>query len=149
MIFSKRSVSMRWSGIVIVAVLAVLVGCKKQQESLLPDVNVYINISLTLPEYEMLNFPGNVFQYRNEGYQDNGVYIVRISQEDFAAYDVTCTDHLDKPTATLLEGAVAKCPECKTEYQLLNYGYSVDESRHLQPYRVEVIGELVIVRNKR
>lgn len=149
MIFSKRSVSMRWSGIVIVAVLAVLVGCKKQQESLLPDVNVYINISLTLPEYEMLNFPGNVFQYRNEGYQDNGVYIVRISQEDFAAYDVTCTDHLDKPTATLLEGAVAKCPECKTEYQLLNYGYSVDESRHLQPYRVEVIGEHVIVRNKR
>lgn len=149
MIFSKRSVSMRWSGIVIVAVLAVLVGCKKQQESLLPDVNVYINISLTLPEYEMLNYPGNVFQYRNEGYQDNGVYIVRISQEDFAAYDVTCTDHLDKPTATLLEGAVAKCPECKTEYQLLNYGYSVDESRHLQPYRVEVIGGHVIVRNKR
>lgn len=133
----------------IVAVLVALVGCKKQQESLLPDVNVYINISLTLPEYEMLNFPGNVFQYRNEGYQNNGVYIVRISQEDFAAYDVTCTDHLDKPTATLLEGAVAKCPECKTEYHLLNYGYSVDESRHLQAYRVEVIGGHVIVRNKR
>lgn len=133
----------------IVAVLAVLVGCKKQQESLLPDVDVYINISLTLPEYQTLNFPGNVFQYRNEGYQNNGVYIVRISQEDFAAYDVTCTDHLDKPTATLLEGAVAKCPECKTEYQLLNYGYSVDESRHLQSYKVEVIGGHVIVRNKR
>ena len=140
---------MRWRGIVIVAVLAVLVGCKKQQESLLPDVNVYINISLTLPEYEMLNFPGNVFQYRNEGYQDNGVYIVRISQEDFAAYDVTCTDHLDRPTATILEGTVAKCPECKIEYQLLNYGYSEDESRHLQSYKVEVIGGHVIVRNKR
>lgn len=134
----------------IVAVLAVLVGCKKQQESLLPDVNVYIDISLTLPEYQTLNFQGNVFLYRNEGYQNNGVYIVRISQEEeFAAYDVTCTDHLDKPTATLLEGAVAKCPECKTEYQLLNYGYSVDESRHLQSYKVEVIGGHVIVRNKR
>lgn len=133
----------------IVAVLAVLVGCKKQQESLLPDVNVYIDISLTLPEYQTLNFQGNVFQYRNEGYQNNGVYIVRISQEDFAAYDVTCTDHLDKPTATLLDGVVAKCPECKTEYQLLNYGYSEDESRHLQSYKVEVIGGHVIVRNKR
>lgn len=128
----------------------VSLGCQEKRESLLPNVDVYITISLTLPQFESLNYPGNVYVYSDRGYLNNGVYVVRMSPNDFAAFDVTCTDHLDKVAATRLEGGVvAKCPECKEEYQLLNYGYNADESKHLQQYRVERLegGNVIVVRN--
>lgn len=131
---------MRWYQKVLLLVLAsISCCCEEKRESLLPDTDVYIHISLTLPQFNSLNFVGNAVLVQGKGYKGNGVYVVRITEEDFAAYDATCVDHLDKPTATQLTGTRAKCPECKTEYELLNYGFSLDESQHLQSYRVEKV----------
>lgn len=131
---------MRWRAIVLFALtLWSIAGCEKKRDSQLPYAEVYISISLTLPQFEPLNYPGNVIVYPDAGYENNGVYIVRIGEDSFAAFDVTCTDHLEEPTATRLEGNVARCHKCKEEYYLLNYGFSLDRSKHLQQYKVEVI----------
>lgn len=131
------------------AIALIAMGCEKKQDSRLPHVDVHITISLSLPQFESLNYPGNVIVYPNAGYKNNGVYIVRISEDSLGAFDVTCTDHLDKPTATRLEGNVARCPECKEEYYLLNYGFSLNRSKHLQQYKVEAISgsTMLVVRN--
>lgn len=146
-IFSR--VGSRGLGLAVVLLTLFVLGCENKRDSRLPHVDVYISISLTLPQFEPLNYPGNIILYPNAGYNNNGVYIVRVSEDSFAAFDVTCTDHWDKPTATRLEGGVARCPECKEEYYLLNYGFSLDKSKHLQQYKAELVPgtTLLVVRN--
>lgn len=137
---------MRWRIIALFALtLWSIASCEKKRDSQLPYVKIHISISLTLPQFEPLKYTGNVIVYPNTGYKNNGVYIVRIAEDGFAAFDVTCTDHLDEPTATRLDGNVARCPKCKEEYYLLNYGFSLDRAKHLQQYSVKVLPGTSIV----
>lgn len=62
-------------------------GCRKENDSQVPNVPVNITLYLSLPEYSALNSVGNSILI-NGGYK--GIIVYRKSIDAFAAYDRAC-----------------------------------------------------------
>lgn len=134
-----RAVSPAVLGLVLLlGLLATATRCKDEKPQILPEVEFVFSISLTLPQYAELGTPGKVILYPHAGYMAHGVYVVHelLGEPAYAAYDATCTAHLDDPVATALQGTSAICPSCKREYILYGGAATVDAQYHLQPYRI-------------
>lgn len=89
-----------------------------------PDVYVYEEVHLTLPQNQDLLTPANSIKI-NGGY--NGIIVtnvegIDISGEIYAAYDATCTYDSEVSGAVVEENDIfATCPICGSKYNLL-YG---------------------------
>lgn len=107
-------------------------SCNKDQKDVVPDtfVNVTININ---------NFPIGVTQsiiltntlagVPNLGYDNNGLIIYRNDQDEFYAYDRTCTYHIENSTAVNIKNNLfAICPVCSSVYQLNLSGFPSQDS---------------------
>lgn len=121
----------------------VLFGCAKQQEQIVPYVTVNFSVSLSLPEFSVLNSVNNAYIKRNVGYNYNGVIVYRNSIDEFTAFDATCPKHIETKTAVALDGGAgsgqAKCPNCKTVYYFFNYAYP-SSGYPLRQYKVIMTG---------
>jgi nitrite reductase/ring-hydroxylating ferredoxin subunit len=67
--------------------LVLFSSCRKENDSLIPNVPVNITLYLSLPEYSSLNSVGNSILI-NGGYK--GIIVYRKSIDGFAAYDRAC-----------------------------------------------------------
>jgi Rieske Fe-S protein len=88
-----------------------------------PDVYVYFEIRLDLPQYQDLMIPTNSVYIPNEGY--NGIIVTNIegivgSGESYAAYDATCTYDPEVPGAVVEENDYfGTCKVCGSKFNLV------------------------------
>ncbi|MDR1406300.1 MAG: hypothetical protein LBI89_03760 [Prevotellaceae bacterium] len=126
-------------------------GCGAEEyEVFLPDVHVDFRFDLTFPPYTQLRdvYPNAIkVKEREEGYNRNGIILVRLSESDFRAYDATCTRNVQKETTALTlstDHSTAHCPACGAEYTIQQPGaYEKNGKNRLQQYRVVAINEYV------
>ena len=113
--------------ILFLAVLSALPfgGCETNKGEIIPYVRVDI--------YQHILSPPIVYLGDGESAQINGGYkgiiIYRESDLNYQAYDRTCTMWPDHSAAvikdTVFEG-VYKCPECESQYLLINEGQALN-----------------------
>lgn len=132
-------------------VLPLVMSCKEnEQNQIVPYTPVNLSLELSLPQFQVLQSPGSAIIFANAGYRGHGVIVYRLI-DDFYAYDATCPQHIETPTAIELDGVsagTATCPHCHTTYLLMT-GFSQDgKAQHpLQHYRAWIMGNFVYVSN--
>lgn len=133
-----------------VLLLLVSNGCRNDNNQIVPYVYVELNVNLGLPQFSVLNSTNNAYLYPNVGYNHDGIIIYNYDGIDFFAFDATCPQHIDTPTAVKLDGGgsagTATCPQCKTVYYLTNYGYP-SKGYPLKRYSVIKSGNTLYVTN--
>ena len=79
---------MNYFKIVIFIVFLTIIGCGIDSEDNFPEINIYLEIPITMPEYN--NVYGNLWGYK---YLDGGIGGIVLVQgiEEFIAYDRACT----------------------------------------------------------
>ena len=110
-------------------------GCKKDRNDVIPDVYVDFYISLNDPQFFDLTASGNAVYVsastnnlgeKAAGYDNNGIIIFRVSEDEFYAYDRTCPyDYAVNGKSiqvNITDLIYAVCPECGTKYALPNFG---------------------------
>jgi hypothetical protein len=86
------------------------------------------------------------------GYDNNGIIVYRASQDEFYAFDRTCTYDVKKSIAVEIDdsGLIAECPECGSQYVLPNIGFPTETSPskyQLRQYKTSFDGLIVHVYN--
>jgi len=123
-------------------------SCVDEEPTIVPDVsvNLYINLSF----YNHLSVEGNALKFPNEGYDENGVIVYRLSFEEFLAFDATCPQHIEKSTSINLDnngtGGTATCPHCSTKYYFINFGQA-SSGYPLKRYKVSRSGNFLTITN--
>lgn len=147
---------MRIKSLLLFLGISAIVGCAKEEKSILPNVLVNLTIRLDVPPYTLLQTPATsqkVIYYNSitVGYRGNGVIIMHEIDDNFYAYDATCTNPScfnNKPQSIdITDATFAVCPYCKTKFNLFN-GYSMNNgSLRLKPYQVMKSGYQLNVYN--
>ncbi|MDR0729430.1 MAG: hypothetical protein LBF19_04825 [Prevotellaceae bacterium] len=117
---------------------------KEETDSPLPFVTVDVMFNLNVPPY---NIPLQLWPAAMKmpqqyiGYNGNGLFLVRQSEDYFQAYDATCTRNINHHIAALqLDDfdIIAHCPHtgCGAQYNLISGGYETAGQFRLQEYRV-------------
>jgi nitrite reductase/ring-hydroxylating ferredoxin subunit len=106
----------------------------------LPYISVNVIFNMNAPPYNIeLNLPSSAMKIKKKeaGYNLNGLILVRKSDDDFVAYDATCTRNIQEEITSLeLDGYFyAYCPKCKTQYYIQSGGYETGGKFRLQEYR--------------
>lgn len=116
---------------------------KEEYEVFLPDVHVDFWFDLSYPPYTQLRdfYPNAIkIKEREQGYNKHGIILVRLSDNDFRAYDATCTRNIQQETSALTlseDRFTAHCPKCGAEYSVQQSGaYEKNGKCRLQQYRV-------------
>jgi len=87
----------------------------------IPEVYVNFIIQLTAPTYQPLTVPGNSVYIPNEG--NRGLIVTRINNQEFAAYDRTCTyDPQDPEGIVEINEISGICKKCSSKFSLLLNG---------------------------
>lgn len=129
---------------IIFLLLFFLTGCTRENEEIIPNTYVNFFIRLDDPQFIDLNAIGNsvivTSRYaggNSAGYDFNGIIIYRASQDDFYAFDRTCTYQVEKSIAVEIENSmiVAECPECGSKYVLPNLAFPTENSLSKYPLR--------------
>jgi len=127
--------------------LATFFSCNENQQ-VVPNVYVDFTIMLTDPEYNALTVPGNSLTVTGGV---NGIIIYRISQDEFAAYDRTCTHNVEENCRvqvdeTLLFAVDSMC--CGSKFLLLDgSAYEGEAIYPLKAYRTYYDGTYLRVYN--
>jgi nitrite reductase/ring-hydroxylating ferredoxin subunit len=136
--------------LIFATIISVFSSCVEEEPVIVPDVYVYIRINLDLPQYNHLKSINNALKINNEGYNNNGVIVYRLSQDDYYAFDATCPQHINVSTSINLDdsgsGGGATCPHCNTTYSFFNYGQA-NNGYPLKRYKVSLSGIYLTVSN--
>lgn len=136
-----------WTSLAMLFTLLSFHSCNENHQ-VVPNVYVDFSININDPEYTDLNVPGNSITVTGGV---NGIIIYRISQDEFAAYDRTCTHNVEENCRVvvdeninfvvdsmccgskflLLDGSVY---EGEAIYPLKSYRTSFDGSTYLRVY---------------
>ncbi len=105
--------------LLIITGFTILVSCNSNHQ-VVPNVYVDFSIRLMDPEFNSLMIPGNSLNVTGGV---NGIVIYRISQDEFAAYDRTCTHDVTENCRvfvdeTLLYAVDSAC--CGSKFLLLD-----------------------------
>ncbi|MFB9051721.1 hypothetical protein ACFFVB_01405 [Formosa undariae] len=141
----------------IVITVLVMVNCSSDDSILnnpnLPDYSFDTGnrINTSLPQYNSLNFPGNYITLRQDNDGINGVVLYYFGSNQYAAFELSDPNHpITSCSALELNGIIATCScDDGNSYNIINGlpetgttgGYT------LQPYRVEVSGNIIRVYN--
>ena len=111
-----------------------------------PPVN--LNLNLSLPEYNPLNFPGNSVVISNQGIK--GIVVYNVNNSLYTAFDLSDPNHLPNSCSRMeVDGIVATC-QCEDEnkYDIVTGQKINDQSQFpMLQYRVERIGDVIHVFN--
>lgn len=118
-----------------------LFGCGAENEHPIPNIPIYIDpIYIYDAEYTSLLNVYGTYVVKNEGYLGNGILIVNVGNNEFKAYDCTCTHEVQdscwvRPTETMINSAVCRC--CGSNFEL-TYGTPSSGDAHfpLKSYKV-------------
>lgn len=135
--------------IVLLVALAFIAGCSKDDynnnNKYLPNYNFNIEINTDLPLYNQLKFPSNPVRVTIAGAGINGV-IVTNTGSGYTAFEASCPNQpLTSCSVLTINGIFAKCPCDGVEYNLFTGQASTAVQYPLKAYRVQQIGENVIM----
>jgi nitrite reductase/ring-hydroxylating ferredoxin subunit len=145
--FSKK-ILQRW--IVFPVLFLLLFSCQKERVNnnnpYLANYSFSIQVNMSLPIYNNLQFTGNSIKVDEFGVGNRGIIIYN-SGTGFYAFDGACPNQALSSCSTLeLSGATATCPCDDAVYSLLD-GRSPGLQYPLKQYRAELSGNTVIVSN--
>jgi len=145
---------------IIITLALQLDSCKNNNQHIIPDVYVDFTINLNDPMFIDLNTNGNAVIITSSyagtssaGYNNHGIIVYRYSEDEFYAFDRTCTFEEAKDQAVNIDNpgdVTAECPHCHSEYVLPNLGYPTDKgpARYpLKQYNTSFDGVIVHVYN--
>ncbi len=112
-----------------------------------PLVNLQLNLSL--PEYNQLNFPGNSIIINGQGIK--GIVIYNIDNTQYPAFELTDPNHSPSDCSRMeINGIEAICP-CSTDtnkYNIVTGQHSANPDLFpMQRYRSERTGNVVRITN--
>ncbi len=114
----------------------------------LTNISFRLNLNLSLPEYNGLNFPGNSYVTYNEGI--NGIVVYNINNTQYAAFELSDPNHpLQNCSKLSVIGIIASC-NCNdgNSYNILTGELSAGTGQYsLKPYRVRKSGNMLEIYN--
>ncbi len=134
-------------------------ACEEEKQKIIPHTYVNFSIRLDNPQFISLSSVGNAVVITSSydgsnsaGYDNNGIILYRASQDEFYAFDRTCTYDVEKSSAVEIDdsGFIAVCPVCSSNYVLPNIGFPTKESPSkyaLHQYKTSFDGLTVYVFN--
>lgn len=103
----------------------------KEAHDIVPDT--YINIKINMNNHLIgLNqskiFTNTMVNVTSLGYNNNGIIVYMANQNEYYAYDRTCTYHVEEsiPVDLDINTMFAICPVCSSKYQLFWSGIPTD-----------------------
>ena len=146
--------------LIIIALTFTLSSCNKNQNDVIPDVNVDFDLDLSDPQFVNLNALGgsdtvdsrtNNWGQFAAGFNGNGIIIYR-GPDEFYAYDRTCPHDYAVNGLSIkvrIDFILAICPKCETTYSLAAFGTPASGiGRYpLKNYRTSFDGRFVRVWN--
>lgn len=123
-----------------IVIFLLIPSCDKEEVDVVPEtyVDVVININnFPIGLTQSIIITNNQVGKTNLGYDNNGIIIFRNSQNEFYAYDRTCTFHVEESVAVNIGSSslFAECPVCKSLFQLSFSGYPTDNSSAIYPLK--------------
>ena len=116
-----------------------------------PNVNqppVNFSINLTLPEYNVLLFPGNSVTFNGQGVR--GVVVYNVNNTLYTAFDLTDPNHAPNNCSKMtVEGIIATC-QCNDDnsYDIVTGQHqSSEQSYPMLQYFVQRDGDVITVSN--
>lgn len=109
-------------------------GCSDTQETPIPDVYVNIVINPASIEYGNLKIPGNYALIKG-GYR--GIIVYHYMQDEYIAYERTCTYDWDKPCSKLVmdpSGLIARDTCCGSAFLIID-GTPMEGSKATLPLK--------------
>jgi len=116
---------------VTLTLLLVLLSCKtddnvNQNNPFLIDPLVNLQLDLSLPQYNPLNFPGNSVIINTQGIK--GIVVYNIDNNQYVALELTDPNHAPNECSRMtIEGIEATCPCAEDENK-----YNIITGQHLQ-----------------
>lgn len=135
--------------LVLTAPFFLLISCGEDEPEIVPDIPVHIEFNLNEPFYNAITVPMGTVKITNVGYNNNGIIVFRLNQEEILAFDATCPQHIAVNASVALDengSGTATCPHCHTVYYFYNNGYPA-KGYKLKSYRVSFRGDLVGIYN--
>lgn len=135
-----------------ICLIFICLGCSGdddlRQNPYLPDLNFTLQLDLSLPEYNQLNFPGNKFVTKNYGI--NGIVIYNFNNDQYMAFELTDPNHVPQPCSELIvTGIEARCSCDDGNVYTIITGQPISGAGEyaLKPYRVERRGSVLQITN--
>jgi nitrite reductase/ring-hydroxylating ferredoxin subunit len=134
------------------AVVFIFNNCGGDESDVVPNVEVKVNyISIYEPAYNsLLSISGSAI-VPGVGYGGNGIIIFRVNEDEFKAYDCTCTYEIAEGNAVIKDSnnvAGAKCPYCGSKYELIFGTVSAGPAKYpLKQYHVYFSDPYLTIRN--
>ncbi|WP_029037325.1 Rieske (2Fe-2S) protein [Salinimicrobium xinjiangense] len=118
-----------------------------RQNPYLPNLNFSVNMDLSLPEYNQLNFPGNKYITRNYGI--NGIVIFNLNNDQYLAFELTDPNHVPQACSSLtVNGTEASCSCDGNKYDIITGQQIAGEGTYtLKPYRTRRTGNVLQISN--
>ena len=128
-------------------------ACTSLDDDVIPYVELDMNpINIYDPTYSDLSSPLGCVIIPDEGYEGNGIVVFRVSENEFKAYDATCTYEIEEGCAveedeTNILGV--KCPCCGSKFELVNDGVvtSGKAQYSLKSYRISYSEPYIYIYN--
>ncbi|AVR47361.1 hypothetical protein C7S20_07025 [Christiangramia fulva] len=113
----------------------------------LPNLNFRLQLDLSLPEYNNLQFPGNHFVTYNYGVK--GIVVYNLNGNQLVAFELSDPNHPPSDcSAMTVEGVIASCGCDTNKYNIITGELSEGEGKYtMKPYRVQRSGNIVEVWN--
>lgn len=140
-----RHVQVRIMTLVFVAFIAgtSLVSCKKGGCNVIPNVQVFERVSQV--EYPALRVENQAVTIDRGGVA--GLVVMRLSGNEFVAFDRCSTVEPHKKCSVNVEGVIATDPCTKATYILTNGSPSAIAECPLKRYRARLEGETILITN--
>ncbi len=151
--FRAKTLKMIKKIILSLVLMAATISCAtddvaRNDNPYLIDVSFRMDLNLSLPEYNSLNFPGNSYYTNNYGI--NGVVIYNINNTQYTAFELSDPNHPLTECSTLrVEGILVTC-NCNdgNTYNILTGELTEGSGQYsLKPYRVSRNGNVLEVFN--
>lgn len=114
----------------------------------LPNISFQLDLNLSLPEYNRLNFPGNSYVTYNYGI--NGIVVYNINNNQYTAFELSDPNHpLTDCSGLTLQGVIATC-NCNdgNSYNILTGEPTEGPGPYsLKPYRIRKSGNVLQIFN--
>lgn len=118
--------------------LLIPADCTKEPLDVVPDTYVNVTVYNTQIGISQAAVITNAMVgVPSLGYNNNGIIIFRNNQDEYFAYDRTCTYHVEEsiPVDVWTNELFAICPVCSTKYQLYFSGIPTPEGPSEYPLK--------------
>lgn len=129
-----------------------LAACSNSDDNLrsnpnLPNINFRLQLNLSLPEYNNLQFAGNSFVTYNYGIK--GIVIYNINGSQYSAFELSDPNHPPSDCSVMsVNGVIATCACEENKYNIITGEISEGEGPYtMKPYRIQRSGNIIEVWN--